>query len=209
VRSERLARLLLWDATTRAARLDVIGYALPVQRVVPSMMSSEVPGFLPGGIFSQYQDFADALQAYQASTFLVPSLVRHDRLSQPAGLEVESPFLRAPVVDLALRLPRSLRYLDGSKPVLRALCDRYLPPEVSRWPKLGFPVPWQGWVREAFPRGTCPAPRLGPLLPEGFLMVAEAAGDAEALWTAATLEALVEEFRPRLPTPTTLPRGGP
>jgi asparagine synthase (glutamine-hydrolysing) len=187
----RLAHVLDWDATTYAANLDAITYTRPVQRALQRALAAAA--YLPLEHFAEHQQFDDALQAYQAYTFLMPSLVRHDRLAQPLGLRSESPFLRNPVSDLACRIPRELRFVAGSKPVLRALCDHYLPAEVSHWPKLGFPVPWQDWVREAFPRADALA-AAARFLPRGFLSSAFEMGDVEALWTAASLAMLVEEF---------------
>lgn len=192
--AERAARVLLWDATTYAAMLDTIGYSPAVCRALRGASTNGVSQTLPTPWFSEYGSFADALQAYQAYTFLTCSLVRHDRLAQPLGLTSESPFLRAPVVDVCSRLPDGLRYTDGPKPVLRALCDFYLPAEVSRWPKLGFPVPWKEWLSRAMPAVPRGTQRLVDVLPPGFLEAAQAADDAEALWSAATLGHLIQQF---------------
>ena len=193
-RAERLARVLTWDATAYAAMLDAIIYSIPVQRSLRHLLEGGAPQFLPTEHFTEHEDFSDALQAYQAFTFLVVSLLRHDRLAQPLGIVAESPFLRSPVVDVACRLPYALRYTDGPKPALRALCDFYLPPEVSRWPKMGFPVPWQTWMARSLPDPTPLAEHLSTVLPPGFLEGAVAARDAEAMWTAATLGILAAEF---------------
>jgi asparagine synthase (glutamine-hydrolysing) len=190
----RLARVLSWHTITYAAMLDAIGYAPSVQRHLWQYCKEYPPDFLPLEHFSAYGDFSSALQAYQAHTFLTPSLLRHDRLAQPLALSVESPFLRAPIVDFACRLPLRLRYTDGPKPVLRALCDHYLPPEVSRWPKLGFPVRWQDWLMRAGAGLPIARPPACDVLPAGFVAAAQEAGDFEALWTALTLQILAEEF---------------
>ena len=189
----RLSKVLGWDPVDYAAMLDAVGYSRAVRRTLDTR-NGDSPGFLPLEYFSRSEDFSDALQAYQLYTFAAVSLVRHDRLAQPFGLSSESPFLRAPIIDLASRLPRALRYLDGSKPVLKALCDLYLPPEVSRWPKLGFPVPWQAWMQAALPDGVAATAVLGEVLPPGWLAAANASHDAEALWTALTLQAAIVEM---------------
>lgn len=190
----RLSKVLTWSPTEYAAMLDAVGYSRAVRRTLEASMSGSSPGFLPLEYFSRSDDFSDALQVYQLYTFAAVSLVRHDRLAQPFGLSSESPFLRAPMIDLACRMPRELRYLDGSKPVLKAVCDLYLPAEVSRWPKLGFPVPWQAWIRDALPRGVAASPVLDQVLPRGWLAAANASNDAEALWTALTLQAAILEM---------------
>ncbi len=197
----RLSKVLTWDPITYAAMLDAVGYSRAVRRTLDAVTAGTAPGYMPLEYFSRSEDFSDALQAYQLYTFAAVSLVRHDRLAQPFGLSSESPFLRAPIIDLACRMPRELRYLDGSKPVLKALCDLYLPAEVSRWPKLGFPVPWQAWMRAALPDGVAPTEILDKVLPPGWLAAANASYDAEALWTALTLQAAIAEMG-AVPTPT-------
>ena len=190
----RLSKVLAWNPNQYAAMLDAVGYSRAVRRTLDASTAGVSPGFLPLEYFSRSEDFSDALQAYQLYTFAAVSLVRHDRLAQPFGLSSESPFLRGPIVDLASRMPRELRYLDGSKPVLKALCDLYLPAEVSRWPKLGFPVPWQAWMRNALPNGVAATEVLDEVLPPGWLAAANASHDAEALWTALTLQAAIVEM---------------
>jgi hypothetical protein len=102
-----------------------------------------------------------------------------------------SPFLSGAMIDVASGLPRELRYTEFSKPVLRALRDRYFPPHVARWPKMGFGVPWHAWLARldlsALTR------RAGAqLLPPGFLRAALRARDVEALWSALVLTLLME-----------------
>lgn len=190
----RAANALSCDPQFYAAMLDSVDYGPAVQRTLQATVQAGAASFLPMHYFDDYPEFDDALQAYQLYTFAAVSLVRHDRLAQPLGLNSESPFLRAPVVDLARRLPRALRFVEQSKPVLRALCDLYLPPEVSRWSKLGFPVPWQQWMRQAIPGGIGRDPKIDRLLPGGFVDAALASGDAEAQWTVWTLRMAVEEL---------------
>jgi asparagine synthase (glutamine-hydrolysing) len=190
-RAARLARVLAADPVTFAATLDRIGYTVPVARTLPAATSSRDEPFLPFHHFDEFERFDDALQAYQADTTLIASLVRHDRLAQSHGLVAFSPFLSGAMIDVACRLPRELRYTEFSKPVLRALCDRYFPPHVARWPKMGFEVPWHAWLARLDLSGL--TRRAGArLLPPGFLREALRARDVEALWSALVLTLLVE-----------------
>lgn len=189
-RMRGLAGVLQWNPTQYAARLDGIGYAVATQRALPEALSAH-EHHLPLEHFAGYGDFDDGLHAYQAYTFLTSSLVRHDRLAQPLGLTSMAPLLQAPVLDVACRLPRELRYTEHSKPVLRALCDAYLPPEVSRWKKMGFEVPWEAWLKRiALPANTLS--HAAQVLPSGY--AESAPSDPEALWTLITLEMLLDSF---------------
>jgi asparagine synthase (glutamine-hydrolysing) len=79
-------------------------------------------------------------------------LHRNDRLGMAASIEARFPFLDEAVVATAIRLPRRFKIRTGpnwkershvlvqTKWVLRRVADRHLPREVSRRPKVGFPV---------------------------------------------------------------------
>jgi asparagine synthase (glutamine-hydrolysing) len=66
---------------------------------------------------------------------------RVDNMTMAAGLEARVPFLDHEVVELAARMPSSLKVRDGGKYVLKQLARRYLPAEVIDRPKGYFPVP--------------------------------------------------------------------
>ncbi|MES2178145.1 MAG: asparagine synthase-related protein [Gemmatimonadota bacterium] len=192
-RAWRLAQVLDCTPVSFASLLDRVLYTPGVARVLLDVVGRDAHGLLPMQHFSDYADDADALQSYQANTFLASSLLRHDRLSQPLGLTTAAPFLEAPVVALACRLPRELRYVNGSKPVLRALCDLYYPPHVSRWSKRGFEVPWEQWMSETFEQITV-CDEVAGLLPAGFVRAAIVERDPEALWLIHTLGILLDSF---------------
>jgi asparagine synthase (glutamine-hydrolysing) len=75
-------------------------------------------------------------------------LVKADIAAMAHSLEVRSPFLDAPLMELAARMPASLKLRDGeTKFVLkRALAD-LLPPEILSRPKAGFALPLNRWLR--------------------------------------------------------------
>jgi asparagine synthase (glutamine-hydrolysing) len=79
-------------------------------------------------------------------------LVKVDRASMSAGLEVRAPFLDTGLVEWALRLPAATLGPPGAKAIPRALLARRFPPSVSERPKQGFGVPLERWL-------------LGPLRP--------------------------------------------
>src|SRR3546814_2611380 len=75
-------------------------------------------------------------------------LVKVDRASMAASLEVRSPWLDQRVIELAWRLPVEMLRRDGAgKWPLRQLFDRYLPSELRDRPKQGFAIPVAEWLR--------------------------------------------------------------
>ena len=76
-------------------------------------------------------------------------LVKVDRASMAASIEVRSPFLDHRLVEWAARLPRPALLDDqfGKLP-LRALSRRLLPTGSASAPKFGFGVPLDAWFRQ-------------------------------------------------------------
>jgi asparagine synthase (glutamine-hydrolysing) len=77
-------------------------------------------------------------------------LVKTDRASMAASLELRAPFLDPGVMDFLLRLPARHK-LDGGtgKVLLKRLMDGRLPHETVHRPKRGFDVPLNRWLRES------------------------------------------------------------
>jgi len=75
-------------------------------------------------------------------------LERGDRMSMAASLELRPPLLDHRLVDLAFRLPSSVKVRGGTtKWVLKEVARRYLPTEVVDRRKVGFRVPLGDWFR--------------------------------------------------------------
>lgn len=73
-------------------------------------------------------------------------LDRGDRMSMAASLELRPPFLDARLVDLAFRLPSSVKLRRGrTKWVVKEVARRYLPHEIVDRRKVGFTVPLDRW----------------------------------------------------------------
>jgi asparagine synthase (glutamine-hydrolysing) len=74
-------------------------------------------------------------------------LVKVDRMSMQHGLEVRCPLLDHRVVELAFRVPTSVK-MPGlrAKHLLRRLAERRLPPENLHLPKRGFTAPVARWL---------------------------------------------------------------
>jgi asparagine synthase (glutamine-hydrolysing) len=75
-------------------------------------------------------------------------LVKMDIATMAHSLEGRSPFLDHRLVEWIARLPRRVVFsAAGTKPLLRKLARRLLPPEVADAPKRGFEIPLQRWTR--------------------------------------------------------------
>ncbi len=75
-------------------------------------------------------------------------LVKVDRASMAACLEVRSPLLDHRVVEFALTLPLHIRMggAKGGKRILRQVLERYVPRSLTDRPKQGFSVPISSWL---------------------------------------------------------------
>ena len=149
--------------------------------------------------FQGATDLASQLQMLNLYTEVKCHLETMDRMCAPTGLQVAVPFLSAPALALAEKVPTSLKAAGRvSKPILRELGARYFPREWMYRPKYGFDTPTEAWLR-------------GPLLPyvnalgeprtlsrglyrPEVLERIGMDGDWELLWTACCLEAVIRLF---------------
>ncbi|MEJ5329866.1 MAG: asparagine synthase (glutamine-hydrolyzing) [Desulfobaccales bacterium] len=95
------------------------------------------------------RDFLTRLQYVDLLTYLPEDiLVKADRASMAASLELRCPLLDHRLVELALRLPRALKY-DGQrqKVLIRRLLTADLGPEFVERPKNGFQMPLRRWLK--------------------------------------------------------------
>jgi len=75
-------------------------------------------------------------------------LVKADKMTMAASVELRVPFLDHRLVEFAARLPVSYKFRGGeTKYLLKKVMERYLPPEVIYRSKKGFPVPIAQWFR--------------------------------------------------------------
>lgn len=75
-------------------------------------------------------------------------LERGDRMSMATSLELRPPLLDHRLVELAFRLPSSVKVRGGvTKWALKEVARRYLPDEVVDRRKVGFRVPLDSWFR--------------------------------------------------------------
>jgi len=78
-------------------------------------------------------------------------LVKSDRASMAASLEVRLPFLAYPLVEFALKMPPNLKVRGmTTKYLLKKAVAPYLPEYIMKRPKKGFGIPVAKWLRGDF-----------------------------------------------------------
>ena len=110
-------------------------------------------------------DIVSAIMRLDLTTYLPDDLlVKSDRASMAASLEVRLPFLAYPLVEFALSLPSDLK-LKGmtTKYLLKKAMEPYLPSRNLYRPKKGFGIPVAKWLRDEF------KPVVNELLGEEFI----------------------------------------
>jgi asparagine synthase (glutamine-hydrolysing) len=83
-------------------------------------------------------------------TYLVELLMKQDQMSMSASIESRVPFLDHVLVEFVTRLPDRLK-LHGftTKWILREAVRGLLPESILNRRKMGFPVPFSTWMRDA------------------------------------------------------------
>jgi asparagine synthase (glutamine-hydrolysing) len=96
-----------------------------------------------------HRDAIDLMGRLDLDTWLPDNLLeRGDRMSMAASLELRPPYLDHRLVELAFRLPSSVKVRDGqTKWVLKQVARRHLPDQIVFRPKVGFQVPLDAWFR--------------------------------------------------------------
>jgi asparagine synthase (glutamine-hydrolysing) len=125
------------------------------RRLLAGALAGRLNGHQPEevvrGAFSQ-DPAADPLAAMTAADVatLLPDdfLVKVDRASMAHGLEVRPPLLDHELLELAARIPSSLKIrASETKWILKRTYERQLPPSIVWRKKHGFDMPIDGWLR--------------------------------------------------------------
>jgi asparagine synthase (glutamine-hydrolysing) len=97
-------------------------------------------------------DVVSTIMHLDMTTYLPDDLlVKSDRASMAASLEVRLPFLAYPLVEFALSLPADFKVRGlKTKYLLKKAISPYLPPQIIARPKKGFGIPVAKWLRSDF-----------------------------------------------------------
>ena len=114
-----------------------------------------IGGFEPPTNLTDHQrwakvpSFTESMMYLDTVTYLADDiLVKVDRASMGVSLEGRIPFLDHRVVELAWRLPLSMKIRNNQgKWVLRQILDKYVPRNLIDRPKTGFGIPIDIWLR--------------------------------------------------------------
>lgn len=112
--------------------------------LTPDMVSDDYSSEFVESFFDRTSASSPVDKALQidAEIMMVDDPVKRvDNMTMAHGLEARVPFLDHEVVELAARLPTSLKLGDGGKSILKKAARALLPAEVIDRPKGYFPVP--------------------------------------------------------------------
>jgi asparagine synthase (glutamine-hydrolysing) len=143
----RLARLMRQGSEAAMYRSLVSQWPNPERLVRGSREGADavdhaIGAVVPRGLLSRMM-FAD-----QSSYLVEDQMTKIDRASMSVSLEVRAPILDHRVIELAWRLPETLKVRDGvGKWVLKQVLYRHVPRALVDREKMGFSVPVGVWLR--------------------------------------------------------------
>lgn len=153
-RSERMTKYLDWLVSPLVDRYR----SIPAD-VTHSIRELMYDGIEEGGLGPKFRalfdevshlDILAQMQYVDIKTWLVDDLLlKADKMTMAASIELRVPFLDHEMIEFGLALPMNVKRRNGvGKAFLKNLMRRYLPDDLLYRPKQGFPVPISKWLRE-------------------------------------------------------------
>lgn len=121
--------------------------------IVPEMIGADESLKFVEGFFARCNGASAIDKVLQIDTEIMmvdDPVKRVDNMTMASSLEARVPFIDHEVVELAARMPASLKVKDGGKHILKQVARRHLPSEVIDRPKGYFPVPALRYLRGPF-----------------------------------------------------------
>lgn len=129
------------------------GHAEYLEMIAPTYHTNDVTSVLVADKLAQpnADTFLDQVLRFDVTTLIVDDPVKRvDNMTMAWGLEARVPFLDHELVELAAKMPPSLRLKEGGKFPLKAIARGLIPDAVIDRPKGYFPVPALKYVRGEF-----------------------------------------------------------
>ena len=98
---------------------------------------------------ARFRDFRDKMFAVDQTAYLESLLLRQDKMAMAASVEARVPYTHWPLVRLANKIPNTLRAPGGTtKPILKAVAERYFPRDFVHRRKVGLTLPLKDWLAD-------------------------------------------------------------
>jgi len=151
----KAARYLRWAAQPLAARYRGVSSVFG-DRERDRVLAPAWRGRDDGDVGAEYFARTEGLHPLQRMLYFdvkvwLPDdlLVKADKMTMAASMELRVPFLDHVLMEWAWRLPPGLKLNGGTgKYLLRRAAADLLPPAIATRPKRGFAIPVQQWLRE-------------------------------------------------------------
>lgn len=147
----KLAEILVNASSPQALYLGLATHwqAAELTNLLARDIAEPLTALSDGAPWRQFPDSRNAMMYLDLVSYLPgDNLVNSDRATMGASLEARLPFLDQQLFDFAWSLPMAMKFRGGQgKYLLRRLLSRYLPPELTERPKMGFAAPVGSWLR--------------------------------------------------------------
>ena len=100
----------------------------------------------------QIENEFEKMMAFDYKTYQIDDiLLKVDRATMSVGLEGREPFLDHRIIEYVSKLPIDYKINNGNKKhLLKSIVHEYVPRRIMERPKMGFSMPLQEWLGDAF-----------------------------------------------------------